>query len=74
MQGLAPDGGLYLPITLPMLPAAFFEVLPRLSFPEIAYQVSRALLGGEMRDDMRSNFFTVHLWLSRISARVLWLS
>ena len=47
-RGLAPDGGLYLPESLPPLPQAFFDELPELDLPEIAFWVLNHLLHGEL--------------------------
>jgi threonine synthase len=47
-RGLAPDGGLYLPESLPPLPRSFFEELPGLDLREIAYRVLSHLLTGEL--------------------------
>lgn len=44
-KGLPEDNGLYMPQTIPALPASFFDDLPKLSFPEIAYSVSQNLIG-----------------------------
>lgn len=45
LEGLAPDGGLYLPERLEPLPASFFARLPGLGLVEIAEAVAAALLG-----------------------------
>ena len=41
LQGLAPDGGLYLPTVLPRLPVHFLESLKGLPFPEIAFRIAQ---------------------------------
>src|SRR5215203_2266357 len=46
LKGLAPDGGLYMPARIPLLPAQFFAHLPDLTFPEIALHVASAMLEG----------------------------
>ncbi len=48
LHGLAPDGGLYMPVELPILSPKFFSTLRSISFPEIAYQVAWALMGDEV--------------------------
>lgn len=48
IQGLAPDNGLYMPETIPVLPPSFFKDLPHLSFPEIALAVARNLVQNEV--------------------------
>lgn len=48
LQGLAPDGGLFMPETLPTLDPAFFNAIFSLSLPEIALEVARHLLAGSI--------------------------
>ena len=50
LQGLAPDKGLYMPARLPQLPKEFFQKLPSLSLPEIAFEVSSRFLGDEISE------------------------
>ncbi|MEM6269185.1 MAG: threonine synthase [Bacteroidota bacterium] len=47
-RGLAPDGGLYFPETIPPLPAGFFRELPHLSLPEIGTRVVANLVQEEV--------------------------
>jgi threonine synthase len=47
-RGLPPDNGLYVPESIPRLPTEFFERIGRLSFQEIALEVSKTLLGDEL--------------------------
>lgn len=44
LKGLAPDNGLYMPETIPVLPKSFFNSLPEKSFQQIAFEVAQALL------------------------------
>lgn len=46
--GLAPDGGLYMPVGLPRIPASYFDTIDRLSFREIALDVALAFLGEDI--------------------------
>jgi threonine synthase len=46
--GSAPDGGLYLPVQMPLLPKDFLARLPSLSFPEIAFEVGALFTGDEI--------------------------
>jgi threonine synthase len=46
MKGLPDDNGLFVPENIPVLPASFFERLPRMSFSEIAYEVASHLFEG----------------------------
>lgn len=48
LQGLAPDKGLFMPSVLPQLPDSFFDKLPSLSLPEIAYEVSSHFFSDEI--------------------------
>ncbi len=52
MEGLAADGGLYMPLMLPSLPKSFFRQLPEKSFREVAYQVAKNLLGDDLTDEV----------------------
>jgi threonine synthase len=45
LRGLAPDGGLFMPMDFPMLPPRFFENLSSASFESIGYDVTRTLIG-----------------------------
>lgn len=45
VNGIAPDGGLYMPQALPVLPKAFFNNISEMSLKEIAYVVCNALFG-----------------------------
>ncbi len=47
LQGLAPDGGLFLPTEIPELPEKFFQEIENLSFQEIAFEVAKTLIGEE---------------------------
>jgi len=44
LKGLADDGGLFMPIHIPVLPLSFIEKLRALSFPEISYEICKILL------------------------------
>lgn len=44
-NGLAPDGGLYVPSELPRFPKAYFRNIPDMSLKEIAFVVVNALFG-----------------------------
>lgn len=50
--GQAPDGGLFVPASLPPLPNADRAALPTLTFPERALVTARHLLGTEIPDDV----------------------
>ncbi len=46
-QSFAPDGGLYLPERIPLIPRAYFNNIEEMNAREIAYVVVTSLLGGE---------------------------
>ncbi len=50
LQGLAPDNGLYMPVTIPRLPDQFFRELHAKSFPELSFEVASHLIGGDIPD------------------------
>lgn len=43
-KGLPDDNGLYMPVQIPTLPAAFWQHLDQYSLPEIGFQMARTLL------------------------------
>lgn len=47
-KGLPSDNGLYLPLSIPKLDPSFFEKIHTLSLAEIAFTVSKALIGDEI--------------------------
>jgi threonine synthase len=47
-KGLAPDGGLYMPEHTPSLPASFWESIQARSFSDIALNMARPFLAGEL--------------------------
>lgn len=50
LAGLASDGGLFLPETIPVLPPDFFQTLELMTFQEIAYEVARLFLEADVPD------------------------
>lgn len=55
LNGMAPDGGLYMPKKIPQLPITFFNNIKNLSFQEIAFEVSRLILNKAIpEDDLRT--------------------
>ena len=50
MQGLASDGGLFLPEEIPSFPKSFMENLRSLSFQEIGYQTAKLFVGDEISE------------------------
>ncbi|MDW3648450.1 MAG: threonine synthase [Bacteroidia bacterium] len=51
LKGLPEDKGLFMPEEIPQLPPEFFQKLPQMSFPELAYEVSKCLLKGAIPDE-----------------------
>lgn len=50
-NGLAPDGGLYMPDEIPVLPESFWKNLHEYSFKEVAFRMARPYLNEELTDD-----------------------
>lgn len=48
MRGLAPDGGLYMPRTIPEIPRAFFNNISDMSIRDISYVVANILLSNDI--------------------------
>ncbi len=51
IKGLAPDGGLYMPERISLIPKAFFNNLEGMTFQEIAYVVANTLFGEDVESD-----------------------
>ncbi|NJM81981.1 MAG: threonine synthase [Tabrizicola sp.] len=51
MTGLARDGGLYVPQTVPVMPAGEIAALAGLPYEEVAFRVMRPFIGGFFGDD-----------------------
>jgi threonine synthase len=49
-KGLPDDNGLFVPISIPKLSEEFFKNIHRLSFPQIAFEVSKALIGEDIEE------------------------
>jgi threonine synthase len=47
-RGLPPDNGLYMPTVIPQMPTTFFDNIQNLSLQEIAFEVSKTLLGDDI--------------------------
>ena len=52
LEGLAPDGGLYMPEHLPRIDRKEIEAFPSLDYPNIAFRVLRTLLHDELENDL----------------------
>src|SRR5258706_4861993 len=51
INGLAPDNGLYMPEKIPVFPSEFFNSLSEKSFQEIAFDVAKAFIDGDISSD-----------------------
>jgi threonine synthase len=47
-KGLPDDNGLFMPVSIPRLDEDFFQNIDKLSFQEIAFEVSKALIGEDV--------------------------
>ncbi len=52
LQGLAPDGGLYVPTEYPQFSLEELEELKDVSYPELAFRVKSKLVAGSIPDDV----------------------
>lgn len=52
LEGLAPDGGLYMPEHIPRIDRKEIEAFPSLDYPNIAFRVLRTLLHDELENDL----------------------
>lgn len=52
VKGLAPDNGLYMPLTFPEMSEEFFKNLPSMTLSEIAAEVATALFGEDVDPSM----------------------
>lgn len=48
LEGLAPDNGLYMPVTIPTLPESFFSDLSNKSFQQIGVDVAKNIVGDDL--------------------------
>lgn len=54
LKGLAPDNGLYMPVSMPRLPESFLKGLPGHSFADIAFTMAKPFMEEDMPDaDLR---------------------
>ncbi len=51
-KGLAPDGGLYMPEKLPLLPKAFLRNMSAMTLQELAYTIASVALKGDVPADV----------------------
>jgi threonine synthase len=48
IKGMADDGGLFMPETIPHLPLKFFSEIENLSFQEICFEIANSFIGDEI--------------------------
>lgn len=58
LHGLAADGGLYLPTSIPTMEKNFWEKLKGMNFQEIAFAVAQKLIDGEIPDQELKEIIT----------------
>lgn len=51
VKGLAPDKGLYMPLSFPKMDDSFFDRLPDLTLPEMASEIAVALFGNDIEEE-----------------------
>ena len=54
LNGIAPDGGLYLPVELPPLNKSYIESLRNLSFQEISYDIAKIFVDNISNNDLQT--------------------
>jgi threonine synthase len=73
-KGLADDGSLFMPESIPVLGKDFFNDLAKMSLPEIAFSVLRPFLEEEMEDkeleEMVNSTFSFPIPLNTINERI----
>ena len=74
LGSLAPDGGLYMPCSLPRLPSSYFDTIRNLSLKEIGFDLATAFLGddipGNVLSDIIDGSLNFPVPLERIEADV----
>ncbi len=58
LEGLAPDGGLFIPENIPLLSQSFLDSLHNFSFSEIAFEVLKPYVSENMNDDVLSSIIS----------------
>ncbi len=73
VEGLAADKGLFMPESIPALPAGFFARLPSYSLPEIGFEVAKPFVGTDLSEtDLRTiceDAFTFEIPLIELDAQ-----
>ncbi len=70
LMGQAPDKGLFMPEQIPLIPGTTIEEFPRMSYPQIAYEVVKPYLGDLIADsalrDMLQDAYDYEVPLERV--------
>jgi threonine synthase len=70
LMGQAPDKGLFMPEQIPLIPGTAIEEFPRMSYPQIAYEVVKPYLGDLIEDsalrDMLQDAYDYEVPLERV--------
>jgi threonine synthase len=70
LMGQAPDKGLFMPEQIPLIPGTAIEEFPRMSYPQIAYEVVKPYLGDLIEDsalrDMLQDAYNYEVPLERV--------
>jgi threonine synthase len=51
LKGLADDNGLYMPVTMPKLPATVIANISKLTFQELAFEIARPFMSEDLTDN-----------------------
>lgn len=66
VKGLPDDNGLYMPVEIPLLSKAFFQMMQQMSFQEIAYTVAHTLVGDSVPKDVLKKLYSVQSVLKHL--------
>ena len=54
LRGIAPDGGLYIPVQIPRLEDSFFDLLPRYSLQQISFEIIKHYINDISKNNLQS--------------------
>lgn len=55
LRSIAPDGGVYMPLSIPLIPTALFKNIADMSLTDIGYVVATTILGSDIEPEMINN-------------------
>jgi threonine synthase len=74
LQGIADDGGLYMPVTIPHFSDAFFNILRSMTFQELSFKIAKFYFGEELSDTKLESIitgaFNFDVNLTRLSEKI----